>query len=212
MTDSIRLATFKMVVAAFLPAGGAFAHGGADVPLFVAENGDDRGRCLDEAAPCRSLGYALSVAGKGAQIRLAEGSYAVENPEDLFHVVSGMIEVTGGFERSGERFVNRNGVSTLIGVPPRFRPLLKSRGVNVVSDRKAIEGPQAAEAEKLVGLYQKLKSDAAASPCTNGMAGDLSCEAVDLLSHVSFDDIGARPSSMANLWGFVDLNTGREYV
>ncbi|MEX2123176.1 MAG: choice-of-anchor B family protein [Woeseia sp.] len=212
MTDSIRLAGFTIVAAAFLPFGQAFAHNGAGVPLFVAEDGDDRGGCLDEGAPCRSLGYALSVAGKGAEIRMAEGSYAVDNPEVLFHVVSGMIEVTGGFERSGKRFVERKGVSTLTGVPPQFRPLLKNRGFNVVSDRKDIDGRKAAEAEKLIALHEQLKAGAPASPCTGGMAGELPCDSVDLLSHFSFADVSVTPTSATDVWGFVDLNTGHEYA
>ena len=212
MTDSIGLATLAIVIGAFLSLDQARAHSGAGVPLFVAEDGSDSGGCLDEASPCRSLSYALSMAGKGAEIRIAEGSYPVENPEDLFHVVSGMIDVTGGFQRSGRRFVERRGVSTLTGVPPQFRALLKNRGFNVVSDRKAIEGPQAAEAEKLLGLHRQLKAGLPASPCVGGMAGDLSCESVDLLAHFSFDDVSATPASATDVWGFVDLNTGREYA
>jgi choice-of-anchor B domain-containing protein len=212
MTRSLRLVILAILVGALFAAGGASAHKGAGEPLFVAQNGADHGRCLDEAAPCRSLSYALSVAGKGAEIRMAEGTYAIENPEDLFHVVSGMIEVSGGFTRSGTRFAERTGVTTLTGVPPQFRQQLRDRGFNVVSDRKAFEGPKAAEAEKLVALHTRLKSGASAGPCTGGMAGDLACQAVDLLAHFSFEDVSAAPASATDVWGFVDLNTGREYA
>src|SRR5690606_38401073 len=150
--------------------------------------------------------------GKGAEVRIAEGTYAVDDPEDLFHVVSGMIEVSGGFKRSGRRFAARNGLSTLTGVPPEFRELLKDRGLNVVSDRKAIDGPKAAEAEKLVALHAQLKMGAPASPCSGGKAGSLDCQAIDLLSHFSFNDVSAAPGSATDVWGFVDLNTGREYA
>jgi choice-of-anchor B domain-containing protein len=212
MTHSLRFVTLTILVAALLTAGRASAHQGAGEPLFVAQNGADRGRCLDEAEPCRSLSYALSVAGKGAEIRIAEGSYAIENPEDLFHVVSGMIDVSGGFTRRGTRFAERNGITTLTGVPPQFRQPFRDRGFNVVSDRKAFEGPKAAEAEKLVALHTQLKSGASAGPCTGGMAGDLACESVDLLAHFSFEDVSAAPASATDVWGFVDLNTGREYA
>ena len=212
MTHSLRLVILAILGGALFAAGRASAHKGAGEPLFVARNGADHGRCLDEAAPCRSLSYALSVAGKGAEIRIAEGTYAIENPEDLFHVVSGMIEVRGGFARSGKRFAERGGITTLIGVPPQFRQRFRDRGFNVVSDRKAFEGPKAAEAEKLVALHSQLKSGASAGPCTGGMAGDLACEAVDLLAHFSFEDVSAAPASATDVWGFVDLNTGREYA
>ena len=216
MMQALRSVALTISIAALLSAAflvrSASAHKGAGEPLFVAEDGTDSGRCLDEASPCRTLGYALSVAGKGAEIRIAEGTYAVEDPEDLFHVVSGMIEVAGGFKRSGRRFAARNGLSTLTGVPPRFRELLKDRGLNVVSDRKAVDGRRAAEAEKLVALHAQLKVGAPASPCSGGKAGNFDCEAVDLLSHFSFGDVSAAPSSATDVWGFVDLNTGREYA
>jgi choice-of-anchor B domain-containing protein len=212
MTHSLRLVILVILVGAFLASGQASAHKGAGEPLFVARNGADRGSCLDEAAPCRSLSYALSVAGKGAEIRIAEGTYTIEDPADLFHVVSGMISVSGGFTRRGPRFAEQTGVTTLTGVPPEFRSLLKSRGFNVVSDRKAVDGPKAAEAERLVALHTQLKTGAAAGPCTGGMAGSLACESVDLLAHFSFTDVSATPTSATDVWGFVDLNTGREYA
>jgi choice-of-anchor B domain-containing protein len=212
MTHALRLVMFTILVAALLVAGRVSAHKGAGEPLFVAQNGADRGRCLEEAAPCRSLSYALSVAGKGAEIRIAEGTYAIENPEDLFHVVSAMVDVSGGFTRRGGRFAERQGITTLTGVPPQFRQQFRDRGFNVVSDRKAIDGPKAAEAEKLVALHAQLKSGASVGPCTDGMAGTLACESVDLLAHFSFEDVSAAPASTTDVWGFVDLNTGREYA
>lgn len=212
MTPSLRFAALTILATAALSPDRAQAHKGAGEPLFVASNGVDQGRCLDQTAPCRSLGYALSVAGKGAEIRLAEGTYEVGNPEDLFHVVSGMIDVRGGFERRGERFLERRGISTLTGVPPQFRALLKDKGFNVVSDRKGIDGPKAAEAEKLVALHAQMKAGMPASPCTDGKAGDLDCQSVDLLAHFSFADVSAAPSSATDVWGFVDLNSHREYA
>jgi choice-of-anchor B domain-containing protein len=212
MTHSLRLVTFTILVVALLAAGRASAHKGAGEPLFVAQNGADRGRCLEEATPCRSLSYALSVAGKGAEIRIAAGTYAIENPEDLFHVMSGMVDVSGGFTRRGGRFAERKGITTLTGVPPQFRQRFRDRGFNVVSDRKALDGRKAAEAEKLIALHAQLKSGASAGPCIGGMAGTLACESVDLLAHFSFEDVSAAPASTTDVWGFVDLNTGREYA
>jgi choice-of-anchor B domain-containing protein len=211
MTHSLRILTLTMI-GTLLAAGGASAHKGAGEALFVAQDGIDRGRCLDDSAPCRSLSYALSVAGKGAEIRIAEGTYAIEDPADLFHVVSGMIEVSGGFTRNRTRFTEQRGVTTLTGVPARFRQQFRDRGFNVVSDRKAFEGPKAAEAEKLVALHARLKSGASGGPCSGGMAGDLACESVDLIAHFSFADLSAAPASATDVWGFVDLNTGREYA
>ncbi|HUF21742.1 MAG TPA: choice-of-anchor B family protein, partial [Burkholderiales bacterium] len=201
-----------ILAASPLSVGVALAHSGAGEPLFVAEDGTDRGRCLEEASPCRTVSYALSVAGKGAEVRIAEGSYAIDEPEDLFHVVSGMVHVSGGFSRRGQRFAERTGLSTLTGVPPQFRELLKDRGFNVVADRKGIEGPKAAAAERLVALHAQMKAGVPAGPCNGGKVGELDCQAVDLLSHFSVEHVSAAPASATDVWGFVDLNTNREYA
>ena len=79
--------TLLILLALFWPVL-TFAHGDTEKPLYVAETGADAGSCDLPESPCRSIGYALSRAGKGAQIRVASGTYPVENPEDLFHVVS----------------------------------------------------------------------------------------------------------------------------
>lgn len=50
---------------------------------------------------------------------------------------------------------------------------------------------------------------AAATRCVNGLAGPYPCSNVDLLSHVADRTPGAKA---ADIWGFMDLNTHREYV
>jgi choice-of-anchor B domain-containing protein len=196
-------------------AGGAcaaLAHGGADEVIHVAEGGVDRGRCLDPTTPCRTIAYALAVAGKGSTVQVAPGSYPVADSEDLFYIVSGLIRVVGGLSPTVNGQAQARGVSMLTGVPLQYRDMLRERGFHVVADRKGIEGPKVAEAERLLSLQQTLKAGAAASPCVDGTAGNLECQAVDLLSHFAFDDVSVEPSSANDVWGFVDLNTGREYV
>ncbi len=56
------------------------------------------------------------------------------------------------------------------------------------------------------------KSSRAATPCVGGMAAGFPCDAVDLLSQVEFVDVSATPTAANDVWGFVDLNTGREYA
>ena len=49
--------------------------------------------------------------------------------------------------------------------------------------------------------------------CVNGRAADLfACEGVDLQSFVSLADLRPGALSGSNLWGFVDLDDGREYA
>jgi len=52
----------------------------------------------------------------------------------------------------------------------------------------------------------------AATPCTGGLSGGLACDSVDLASHVPLASISSNPSAANDIWGFVDLNSLREYV
>ena len=205
------LATY-LAAAAILACGHARGHGDADLPLYVAEGGIDAGDCLDAANPCGSIAYALGRATKGGQVQVASGTYRVENAEDIFHLVSGVVSVTGGHERGGARTGARAGVSVLAGVPFRYRELLADQGFEVIADSKGADEQQSAEADKLLAVHQSLKSSIPATPCNGGMAAGLPCSNVDLLSHVGFNDMSRNVSAGNDVWGFVDLNTGREYA
>ncbi len=208
---SLPVLAMLAVLAVLLP-GYSLAHGDAELPLFVAEGGIDSGDCLDAQSPCRSIGYALGRASKGGQIRVAEGTYTIENAEDVFHLVSGVLEIRGGFNQLGNPQHSARGTSVLTGVPYEYRDLLTGKGFQIVADRKGIDGAKTADANKLIDVYLSLKTDIAATPCTNGSAAGLPCDNIDLLSHVGFSSIEAGPSAGNDIWGFVDLNTGREYA
>jgi len=190
----------------------AFAHGDTERPLYVAEDGTDEGQCLSPANPCATIGFALAQAGKGGQIRVTEGSYAIEKAEDLFHLISGVVDVNGGYRKAGKSKFLTTGESVLTGVPYEYREQLRGRGFRIVADRKGMDNDKIANTDKLMQLHQQLKSSIAFTPCIGGTAAGLPCEQVDLLSHVGFEDISATPSAGADIWGFVDLNTGREYA
>ena len=65
----------------------------------------------------------------------------------------------------------------------------------------------------VVGLLGSgLSKSSAATPCTNGSAAGFACANIDLLAHVRLADISSKPSSGADIWGFVDLNSNREYA
>ncbi|MBK9276228.1 MAG: choice-of-anchor B family protein [Flavobacteriales bacterium] len=54
----------------------------------------------------------------------------------------------------------------------------------------------------------------AQTPCVNGLAGAYPCEHIDLLAHMTLAQLGAtgpQPNA-ADLWGWTDPLTGREYV
>jgi choice-of-anchor B domain-containing protein len=211
MQRSLRRLGALVALAGLSVAGTAQAHSGDEKPLYVAAGGRDGGGCLDPRNPCRTLAYALSVAGKGAEIRVAAGSYEVSEPEVLLHLVSRSVNVVAGW--SGEGLAKPGaGVTTLVGVPPEYRGLLEAQGFRVIADTKGLDSEKAARAGRLLAQYQRQKAGLAAAECTNGTVSGLACEAVDLLAHVPFAGVSAQPAAGNDVWGFVDLNTGREYA
>ncbi len=188
----------------------ALAHGDMDKPLYVAVNGADRDRCFDPAAPCRTLAYALRRVGKGGQIRVGPGRFEISDTDSLFHLVSGIVDIRGGFDHG----FRQPGVETtiLVGVPPDFRSVLGSKGFHVVADHKATDEATAAETLALLELHQSMQQPLKAEPCTGGSSSGLDCQNAELLAHVPFGDVSARPGAAADVWGFLDLNTNREYV
>lgn len=61
----------------------------------------------------------------------------------------------------------------------------------------------------LLAMLPLAASAAAPVACTGGVAAGFPCAAVDLLSHA---DARSATASGADIWGFIDLNTGREYA
>jgi choice-of-anchor B domain-containing protein len=205
------LSTFLAVAGLLLPAA-TFPHGDTEKPLFVADNGNDQGECTDPADPCATINYALTRAGKGGQIRVTEGTYSIEHTEDLFHVVSGVVEVQGGYRKAGKAKMLATGPSILTGVPFEFRDKLEGRGFKVVADIKGIDSNKVQLTNDMLQLHRQLKSSIPFTPCVGGSAAGLPCEQIDLLSHVGLADISGVPSVGNDVWGFVDLNSGREYA
>lgn len=203
--------SIALLVLAVFAAGGAFAHG-AEKPLFVAADGVDYGQCQDASNPCRTIGYAMRWVGKGGQIRVAKGQYEITSGEDLFHLLGGVFDVRGGFEPASGFQDAAAAPSTLIGAPEKYRDQLRKQGFHIVTDGKAGNPSVTAAAENLLQQHETLKSSMPAAPCENGKADLLDCEQVDLLSHVAFADVSSNPVSGADIWGFVDLNTSREYA
>jgi len=163
-------------------------------PLFVAIEGTDQGNCLDVQAPCRTIDFALQRVGKNGRIRVAAGDYTLGNPGDVFYLISGAIDVRAD---TG---------ATLIGVPHEFAEDLSARGFRVISDTKGLDRDAA---DKLAGTRATVMSNTAATACVGGMAAGFPCSNVDLLAHVSDRTPSARG---ADIWGFIDLNTNREYA
>jgi len=165
-----------------------------DTPLFVAASGNDTGLCQSEAKPCRTLGFALQRVGKNGQIRVGDGSYELSEPADVVYLLSAAIDVRGSYANGAG--------STIVGVPPQFAARLAAKGFRVIADSKGL-------GQALAQSQESLRSNTAATACVGGFAGAFPCDKVDLLAHVADRTPASRG---ADIWGFVDLNTHREYA
>ena len=197
--DIFRLPTLTMnrlllAAAATLLLGSASVADTLDPPLYVAPNGTDTGDCLEASAPCRSIGFALQRVGKNGQVRVAAGTYTLTSPEDVFYLVSNAIDV-----RADEG-------ATLVGVAHEFAGDLTARGFRVIADSKGLNRQAV---QKLGATRAALEAGSAATSCVGGFAGSFPCDKVDLVSHIADRTSSA---SGADIWGFVDLNTNREYA
>ena len=194
----VRLMRHFLPTALFVLAMTPFTHSvfaDNDEPtLYVANGGMDAGTCQSQASPCRSIEYALDRVGKNGRILVGDGSYEVSDVADLVYMMSGAIEVRAN-KAPGTR-------STLIGVPQEFATDLTAKGFHVIADSKSLQ-------QSLVATQMSLQSNTAATACVGGFAGAFPCSNVDLLAHVANRTPVARGS---DLWGFMDLNTHREYA
>ena len=163
-------------------------------PLFVAPTGADAGDCMDAAAPCQTIDFALQRVGKNGRIRIAAGDYTLSNPGDVFYLVSGAIDVRA------------DKGATLIGIPHEFAGDLGERGFRVIADSKGLSRETA---NKLANTRANLQSNSFATACVGGSAAGFPCNNVDLVAHIADRSSSARG---ADIWGFLDLNTHREYA
>ena len=63
-----------------LAAATAFAHSQHDQTRYVSSDGADAGQCDDPAAPCQTIAYAATRAGKGDKVLVARGRYGIRAP------------------------------------------------------------------------------------------------------------------------------------
>lgn len=140
----------------------------ADPPLFVASAGVDTGDCRNSAAPCRSIDYALQRIGKYGQIRVAAGTYELAAVENVVYLLSGAIDVHGGYRESDQFAVRSGGRTTLVGVPVEYAAKLAERGFDVIVDSKGLSAEQLRRAALLVTGQQSLQTNTGAIPCSNG--------------------------------------------
>ena len=185
------------------------AHADDPEPLYVAGEGRDIGDCTLPVRPCQSIPYALSQARKGSELRIAGGTYAVDDVADVFRLLGGSVRPRAGYSRFDHfaaAIPDRRTVIT--GVPPVFRDQLMALGFDVVADAKKLD----AGSRQAVAAYQAVRTSSGPVTCADGKSGVHACRNVDLLARVALADMSAKPSGANDIWGFVDLNTEREYA
>ncbi len=207
------LSAVTLAVLATLPAS-AFAHSGEHQIRHVAADGRDSGNCEDAKAPCQTLAYAFSRAGKGDSVRVAAGNYRLTGDERVL-LISGAVPVEGGYSRADgfrQRDPARN-ATILSGIPHAYRTELGKRGFDLQQDDKGAAIELSVKEQALLNTWQKAqKSMAPAETCDNGKAGTYECSNVDLLAHVPLSQFSGAPANANDIWGFVDRNDGREYI
>ncbi|WP_290613266.1 choice-of-anchor B family protein [Arsukibacterium sp. UBA3155] len=187
------------------------AHAEHDKARFVAETGQDTGRCDNVLRPCRSIGYALSQAGKGDKVLVASGHYQLNSVDDAVLLLSEIVPVLGGYNRF-DHFLQQApqlNQTVLTGVPVAFVNQLSKRGFRVISDGPGRFG---AELNQQLAAHTALGQSQQSAACVNGKAGIFNCDKIDLLGHLPLTDFSSAPSSANDIWGHVDLNSGIEYA
>jgi choice-of-anchor B domain-containing protein len=184
-------------------------------PRYVSGSGEDEGDCLNRFRPCRTLSYAIAQAGKGDSIQVAEGTYAIRESAQLFDLLSATGRVKAGFSKySGYSETNARERTLLVGVPPEFRDRFEAAGFTVIADTKGLEvsADESRRMRKLTSQVTATEKSQAAAPCVGNVSGGFPCQSVSLLSHLAFDVLKPASTRANDIWGYTDLNTGREYA
>ena len=200
MNSRGRLAIFSALASLCIADSGS-AHPDAVGTRYVASSGEDLGDCDDSHRPCRTLQYALTRVEPGNAIKLASGTYDLSSV-DIERLLIGKEGVRGGYSAE-DHFQIQNAESNptrVSGVPAEFRNNFIAHGFIVVD----------ANGEPLPRVITpKL---AAPTACTAGRAGNFPCHNIDYLAQVQLTDIPGAPMSASEVWGFVDVDDGREYA
>lgn len=184
-------------------------------PRYVSGSGRDEGDCLNRFRPCRTLSYAIAQSSKGDSIQVAEGAYVIRQSAQLYDLLSVPGRVNAGFSKvSGYSERTAHNATMLIGVPPEFRERFEAAGFTVIADTKGLEVTNAEQRRmsKLTAQVTASEKSQAAAPCTGNVSGGFPCQSVSLLSHLAFDALKPTSTRANDIWGFTDLNTGREYA
>ena len=199
---------FRIALPVLLLATGTVIAHSEHGTLYVAASGVDAGNCRDVHKPCQTLLYALARAGKGEQLRVAAGTYEIARAEGTM-LVGDLIDVRGGYA-TRDAFASANASANptfVVGPSPALRDRMAERGLTLVQDQKGMGLEK--EAGDVVDIDESAPT---AATCQDGKAGPFACRGLDLLRWMKLNEFSTRPTSANDIWGFKDLNTGREYA
>jgi choice-of-anchor B domain-containing protein len=183
------------------------AHAEKGKALFVANSGQDKGDCANRFRPCRTIAYATLNAEKGDRILVAKGSYST----GLEYLVNELVPAFGGYNQL-DNFQQQSPAqhpTFLTGVPVKYAAQLSEKGFNVIPDSK---GTDSATAKNKIEAFARLKSVKTAEDCVNGSAGQFACRNISLISQLPLSTFIGNHNSANDIWGHIDLNTGKEYA
>jgi choice-of-anchor B domain-containing protein len=205
-----------LVVAGFMASFysvSGLTHADHDKARYVSADGMDVGKCDDPAQPCKTVNYAGLQSNKGDTIRMAAGNYKIEDVDTLFYLLSDLVPVKGLYsETSAFEKTDVNNITRLTGVPLEFADKLASKGFTIIVDAKGLDVEKTQNIREKMQVYERLKVAKPATACDNGFAGDHACEKMDLLAHVPLSSFSTNPSAANDVWGFYDVNDGKEYA
>lgn len=201
----------SIALAAGLLPGLAVAHAEHDKPRYVAQDGEDQGRCDKASAPCKTIGYAAQQASKGDNILVSAGNYVIDDVNALFYLVSNVVPVKGGYSTQQYKRDASANPTRLIGVPPEYADELAAQGFTVIVDRKGLQDDAALQMSGKMEALDAIRGKQINTPCSGGSAGQFACNKIDLVAHLPLADM-ANASGGNDIWGHYDLNDGREYA
>jgi len=208
--DPMRAAV--LVLTSFLLLGLPVAHGHDDGDIFfLSPQGYDHGGCNSAHHACRTIAYTVGQAGKGGEVRFAEGSYHVEVLEDLFYL-SSPGGLRGGYSLDFHHRDPDQYQTLLIGVPPEYREALEDSGFQVIVDDKWRGTGEGADPDLLATMLRAVQSSSGPALCAGGSAEGYACSNVNLLAQFPLGSFSSNPAAANDVWGFTDLNTEREYA
>jgi len=185
----------------------AWSHAEKGKPRFVAEIGVDQGKCENRFRPCRTIAYAVSQAHKGDKILVAKGSYQ----SGLEFLISELVPVYGGYNLHDNFQLQSPDLNPtfVTGVPSEYAPMLNQKGFNVIRDSLRAPNP---ELTARLNTLTQLKQFQADQTCIDGKAGNYPCHNISLKSHLPLSSFTGSHNSANDIWGHIDLNTGKEYA